>query len=510
MTTAADSAAYSAADSTVEVVLHTRVAGAGGIRYLPFDVPEGVVGLDVTLTADRSALLGLGLFDPRGCDHGSPGFRGMTGAERREVFLGLREATPGFVPGPLPAGRWTVMVPVFLAVLPTRLTVRIRMPRGRGGEPARPGPLPGVVRDRPGWYRGDLHCHTEASSDAWATGSALTPAGWADQARALGLDYLAMTDHNVISQNHDLARDSGDGVLLLAGEEVTSYFHGHATVAGIEPDQWFDFRQSPFGLALPTRGARIETLVDAVREAGGYLAAAHPMTPFISWQFLADGIARPSARPHGFEVWNGRWQAHNEVALRVWHRLLCAGWDVVANGGSDLHGTRAEAGLTPGVPTTVVYAPALARHAVVGAVRAGRSYLTSRPDGPEVYLTAAGPEGQHTFTGGRIHALPGSVVVVRARARGAGGMRLSLITRHGRLAGTTLASDDETLETILTMGDADDIVRAEVRRSPRTRPWSALATPAMEAMTNPIRLCNAPVPPGTLPEFAPPPKITLR
>ena len=48
-----------------------------------------------------------------------------------------------------------------------------------------------------------------------------------------------------------LTGDSVDGVLLLAGEEVTNYFHGHATVSGIQPGEWFDFRQSPFGLPCP-------------------------------------------------------------------------------------------------------------------------------------------------------------------------------------------------------------------------------------------------------------------
>jgi hypothetical protein len=486
-----------------EVVLCDRVIGAGCYRYLPFDVPVGVSRIDVNLRADRPAMLGLGLFDTRGCGHGSPGFRGVTGAERRDVFIGIREATPGFVPGLIPAGRWTVIVPVFLAILPTCVRVEIRMEHGPAVEPLRPGPLPGVVRAAPGWYRGDLHCHTEASSDAWSTGSALTPAGWADQARSLGLDFLALTDHNVVSQNHALARAAGDGVLLLAGEEVTSPFYGHATVSGIEADQWFDFRQSPCWLPLPTHGARIEALLDAVRQAGGYLAAAHPTMSFMSWQFLGDGLARRSARPDGFEVWNGRWRINDELALRVWHRLLCAGWQLAANGGSDLHGTLAEAGLAPGVPTTVVYASALARRPVVDAVRAGRSYLTSRPDGVELYLTASGPGGQETFTGGRIYAPAGTVVSVRVHVRRAGGMRLSLFDRKGSFATSTVASDDESIEAAVTMRTGDDFVRAEVRRS---TPSGILpfASPAMEALTNPIRLHDSPPPAQIRPEFAPP------
>ena len=139
---------------------------------------------------------------------------------------------PAFTPGPIPAGTWTVIVLVFLAVLPTQVRIRVRMTRGSRAVPVLPEPLPGVVNDAPGWYRGDLHCHTEASSDAWRTGMALRPGDWAHLARSLGLDFLALTDHNVISQNLTLTGDNVDDVLLLAGEEVTNYFHGHATVSG--------------------------------------------------------------------------------------------------------------------------------------------------------------------------------------------------------------------------------------------------------------------------------------
>lgn len=487
-----------------ELTLATTVVATAHYTYVPFDVPAGTTRIDVALALDRSASVGLGLFDPRGAGYRSAGFRGVAGKERREVFVGLREATPGFTPGPIPAGRWTVILPVFLALLPTRVTLRIRLTRGEDVAPAVAGPLPGVVRAGPGWYRGDLHCHTEASSDAWATGSALTPAGYADLARALQLDFLAMTDHNVISQNSGLAADAGAGVLLLAGEEMTNWFHGHATISGIDPGIWFDFRQTPFGLPLPTGDGRIADLVAAVREAGGVISAAHPMMPTTSWHFLADALVSPAARTDAFEVWNGRWQLDDEVALRVWHRMLCAGWGVVANGGSDLHGTADEEGLTPGTPTTVVYSGALAREPVVAALRAGRSFVTRHPGGVEVYLTASGPAGQHTYTGGRIHAGAGEPVAVQALVRGGGGMTLALHTHRGRVAEVALTGDEQVVDHAVVMGERDGFVRAQVRGGVARR-LPVLPALDMQALTNPIRLVSGPVPAGTVPEHAPPP-----
>lgn len=504
-----------ARDSAVEVTIRKTVVSTGHYAYVPFDVPPGTTRVDVALTTDRRAAVGIGLFDARGAGYQSPGFRGVTGAERREVFVGLREATPGFTPGPIPAGRWRAIIPVFIAVLPTRVTLRIRLTRGEEVAPAVPGPLPGVVRSVPGWYRGDLHCHTEASSDAWSSGSALTPAGYADLARALGLDFLAMTDHNVISQNADLGRDAGAGVLLLAGEEMTNWFHGHATVSGIDPGVWFDFRQSPAWLPVRSGGARIATLVAAVRDAGGLISAAHPLAPTMAWQFLAEGAVNPAARTDALEVWNGRWQLNDEAALRVWHQLLARGWHVVANGGSDLHGKVNGRGLTPGTPTTVVHAPALARDPIIAALRAGRSFVTRHPGGVEAYLTASGPAGQHTYTGGRIYAGAGEHVAVQVLVRGGGGMTLSLHTRAGRVMEVTLDSDEQLVDHGIVVGEEGGFVRVEVRAGPRGGSASSAGVPArgrarlpalgMEAFTNPIWLMPGPVPDGTTPEHAPPP-----
>jgi predicted metal-dependent phosphoesterase TrpH len=494
----------SPSDPELEVVLTDTVVATANYAYLPFDVPPGITRLDVAMTTDRGAFLGLGLFDARGSAYQSPGFRGIAGVERREFFVALDAATPGFTPGPIEPGSWTVMIPVFLAVLPTRVTVRVRMTRGRVVPPRVPEPLQGVVRDVPGWYRGDLHCHTEASTDAWASGTSMTPAGWADAARAHGLDFLAMTDHNVISQNYALRTDAGQGVLLIAGEEMTNYFHGHATVAGIEPGEWLDFRQSPMGLPLPTGGARISEFLRAARSMGAYVSAAHPLAPTMAWQFLIDGAFDESARPDGFEVWNGPWQVNEEVALRVWDHLLGEGWDIAANGGSDLHATGNVRGYTVGLPTTVVYAEQLSREAIINAVRRGRSFVTRSPVGVDVYLTARMLDGQETFTGGRIYGAVGDEVTAAAHVRRGGGMRLRLITEQGAVDETLLEGDDITVERTVRIGREHGFVRAEVRGE--ARPPGMLPVPQldMEAFTNPIRIVVGEVPTGTMPEFAPP------
>ncbi len=78
--------------------------------------------------------------------------------------------------------------------------------------------------------------------DAWRSGSGLDPAEYAVAARRAGLDWVSLTDHNVTSQNRRLADSAGDrGVLLMGGEEMTNWFHGHA-ITGLRPGEWVDWR----------------------------------------------------------------------------------------------------------------------------------------------------------------------------------------------------------------------------------------------------------------------------
>lgn len=472
---------------------------------LPFEVPAGVNRVQVAVTrTGGDAVTGAGLFDHRGAGYQSAGFRGIYGEERSAFFVAAHEASQSFLPGTIGAGTWTVVVPVFRVTVPTTVTATVVLGFGRQRRAVGFGPEPGVVVDAPGWYRGDLHCHTPESSDAWRSGSALSPAEWAAEARRTGLDYLAMTDHNVVSQNLRLAADAGDDVLLMAGEEMTNWFHGHATVSGIDPGDWLDWRQAPVGLPLPSGTARIQDFLAVAREMGAYVAAAHPLAGHLSWQFFADGELDPAARPAGMEVWTGPFQPDDEAALATWDELLRRGWRTWANGGSDLHGVVNDRGFVFGTPTTVVYAERLSKAAVVDALRRGRSFVTRAPDGVEAYLTAAGPDGQRQVVGGTIYGGPLDVAEVEVLVRRAAGMRLVLVRDGVALSVTPITSDEQTVTAAVPVG-LGGYVRAEVRGQPFLDPARPLAGRLdMEALTNPVFLVQGPVPPGTEPQAAPP------
>lgn len=490
-----------------QLTLTTTVGGQGTFHYLPFQVPRGIGRLHVRCERHGDAATGLGIFDPRGPGYQSPGFRGIYGEERLEFELTPDHASPSFVPGPIDAGEWTLIVPVFDAPRPTELTITVTMTRGRS-QPTRPlvRSRPGTVRDAPGWYRGDLHCHTPHSSDAAASGSALDVEAWADECRAIGLDFAAMTDHNVVSQNLDLGRAAGRDVLLLAGEEMTNWFHGHATVSGLEdPAGWLDFRQRPAGIPLQQHERPLRDFLAAAHEQGGFVSAAHPFFANLSWQFFAEAALDPRARTHGIEIWTGQWTPDCEVGLAAWDAMLAAGQRLVANGGSDLHGTVNDLGFRAGTPTTVVHAERLESTAIVSALRRGRCFVTRRPDGVELYLTAVGPGEQAQIAGGTIFGRPGQVSELHVQVRHAAGMVLLVRGSAGvPVTARVLTGDDQTVRVPLPLHRG--YVRAEVRRLPNVVLDAPLSSDGgMEALSNPVFLALGDPPDGHVGVDAPPP-----
>jgi hypothetical protein len=479
--------ASAAAES--RIVLSATAAAAGHYLYLPFEVPAGVNRVAVSMTKAGDASMGIGLFDHRGPDYGSPGFRGIYGEEASSFFVTAREASRAFRAGRIEPGTWTVVIPVFRAPTPTPLTVTVTLGFGPQEASVRPGRQQGTVTNRPGWYRGDLHNHTTHSSDAYASGSALSPADYPAALRKAGLDWVVFTDHNVTVSNDDLARTAGrSGVLLIGGVEMTNWFHGHATVSGLAPGDWVDWRQRPVPVPLQAHERRIAAFFDDVRRHDCHVSAAHPASAHLSWQFLAEGLADPSLLPDGLEVWNGPFQPDDEAAIATWDTLLRAGHRIFANGGSDLHGAAHPQASALGAPTTVVYAESLSRQHVIAALRAGRCYITAEPAGPELYLRAAGPGGQREIVGGTVSGSADAPVAVSAEVRGGRGRVLTLLRDGVAVHTTPITTDPQVVELWQPIGPGG-YLRAELRDEPRVKPSNPTnGRTGMAALTNPIFL----------------------
>jgi hypothetical protein len=370
--------ASTAAAAVPHQILTGELTGADHEHYreVPFDLPEGVTRLTIQFSyggkTERS-VIDLGLSDPER-------FRGWSGGTRDHMTLSMEEATPGYLPGPLPAGRWHLILgaPNIRPNAHAPFEARIFIERG---------PVPASFADAPlnaapGWYRGDLHMHS-GNSD----GSCLSQKGvrvpcpvyrTVEAAAARGLDFIALTDHNTTAHYEALRelQPAFDKMLLVPGREITTFF-GHSNVFG--PTDFLDFR-----MTAPTY-AEARKWVDAVNREGGFVSLNHAGVPSgescmgCGWQ-VED---LPAGTVSAIEIVNGGTLAETGAAdspfqgLHLWESLLNKGQHVTGIGGSDNHdaGIPADKPKAIGTPTTVVYMQPLSVRGFLDGVRAGRVFV---------------------------------------------------------------------------------------------------------------------------------------
>jgi hypothetical protein len=450
-----------AADGKPDLVLTGQIQGADHQTYKPviFEVPDGVtrVTVDFDYARDQKTVVDLGLMDP-------VRFRGWSGGNKKRFTVSTEDATPSYLPGPLPAGRWTLLLGVPNARPGSTAAYEARISFERG--PATTTFAPGPLKAAPGWYRGDLHMHT-AHSD----GSCLAQSGarapcpvyrTVQAAQARGLDFIAITDHNTTSHYEAMAelQPAFDHLLLIPGREVTT-FQGHANVFG--PTAFIDFRLGD--PSVPD----IKALQGAVAAAGGVFSINHPSAPS-GEQCMGCGWTVPGTdydQVQSIEVANGgsqRAQGGAEGPLfgvPFWEAQLNAGHRITAVGGSDNH----DAGLSPdtpgavGRPTTVVHAEALSTAGILAGVRQGRVFIDL--DGTKARMLDLGARSKtgQAVMGGVLTARPGEAVAFTASLTG-GEMSGLEVIRDGVKAVVPI---DKAGVFTVKMGDKATWVRLNLR-----------------------------------------------
>ena len=257
-----------ATDSAPDVVLHGQLMGSDNHSYreVPFQVPVGVNRITVQFESTGRAehtTVDLGLEDPDGF-HGQQGLRGWTGGSKQLFTVGAVDATPSFAPGPIQPGRWALLlgIPNIRAASKADFTAKIWF--GHPGDPAwLPAVLNPPLRKEAGWYRGDLHMHGAHSDGSCPTQSGDTrapcpPIFTVEDAAKRGLDFIALSDHNTVSQANDIRelQPYFDHLLLMPAREVTT-FQGHANLFGTTEPAGFPTRQEV--------GAGLERVADEGR-----------------------------------------------------------------------------------------------------------------------------------------------------------------------------------------------------------------------------------------------------
>lgn len=411
-----------AGEKAPDLLLTGQIVGTDHQTYKPvtFEVPPGVTRLTVAFDytgRDQKTVVDIGLMDPQR-------FRGWSGGNKRTFTLAVEDATMSYLPGPLPAGRWTLLlgVPNARAATVASYEARIFLER----TPGAPDPAAAPLKTGSGWYRGDLHAHTGHSDGSCQTQSgARAPCPvyrTAEAATARGLDFVAITDHNTTSHFEAMAelQPAFDRLLLIPGREITT-FQGHANVFG--PAAFIDFR-----LGHPVV-PDVRTLQGLVEAASGFFSINHPTAPSgeacmgCGWTASDTDYARVGA----IEVANGgseRAQGGAEgplLGVAFWEARLNAGHRITAIGGSDNHdaGLSADVASSIGRPTTVIHAEALSTAGLLAGLRAGRVFIDLDGTRDRVLDLSARAAGGSAVMGGALPVRRGERVTFTATAVGA-------------------------------------------------------------------------------------------
>jgi hypothetical protein len=178
------------------------------------------------------------------------------------------------------------------------------------------------------WLKGNLHTHTSASDGDSPAGEV---ARWYDDH---GYDFLAITDHNIRLELAALQSElisEGRHLLLLAGEELTSWWEG--------PDQTHALHLGAIETARSLGGATggtlvevLQTMIDRVAADGGLACLNHPnFWDSITWQDMAS-----LRRLTHYEVYNGHPLSFNQGTERL--PSMDTVWDILLSMGRRLFG----------------------------------------------------------------------------------------------------------------------------------------------------------------------------
>jgi hypothetical protein len=328
---------------------------------LPFTMPKNVASLTLsyhypTHTRDSSStdlglflsekrinIIDLGLIAPDGTQVG------VSGSDKDTITISEGSATSGYNPYPLTPGEWQILVGAY-QVAPEGVTVTYQLQFS---------PKKQLL------LIGDIHTHTTASDGV------LPLAELATHAKRHNLDFLAITDHNHMSQSSIL--NQIEGITLIPGVEWTHY-QGHANFLGV--DQPYD---PPF--YTNTTPDALERFTSA-RKRGALIIINHPCDDTCPFTFDLETFPFDC-----LEIWNGPMRESNLKAIALWQQLLESGVQIPAVGGSDYHKDHLFQIL--GGPCMGVYAISNSPNDILDAIRRGHSFICFAPEGPTIQLTAA-------------------------------------------------------------------------------------------------------------------------
>lgn len=342
-------------------------------------------------------LLNFCLYDPEG------GFRGRWDSPQYfgawiEVSEDRKGTSRGFLPGPIDPGEWYIEIETH-AVVTDECTYELEIEMPKAAPPA------------PGWWKGELHLHTNHSdgkAPLWEMVAA---------AKERGLDFIVLSDHNTVSAHADIAAMEFP---IIPGMELTTYY-GHAVAMGVR--SFIDWREpADSTLSRPIR---------EVHAQGGLFSIAHPFTigdPICTgceWKYENVDLHQVDL----LEVWSGSWRkgwAQNALAFDWWNRLLNEGYRIIGVAARDVHDPKQFR--IADTADTWVWAESPQPEAILKGLKSGRVFAST---GPALDLSVD-VEGRRFEMGSEVPATDAATLRWTCRIDGLSSSAELWIVRNGR------------------------------------------------------------------------------
>jgi predicted metal-dependent phosphoesterase TrpH len=447
-------ASLAGAQVSRSLVLEGDVHGTQNQTYIeiPFQVPADVhrISVDFSYTKrDQRTTMDLAILDPQR-------FRGASGGNKSHFTISETDATPSYLAGPIPAGQWKLLlaVPNIRAGVVSHYRADISFNNSQESHSFANAALSTSVR----WYRGDLHMHTAHSDGSCSSQSGkrvpcpvfLTAQVAADR----GLDFIAVTDHNTVSQ-YDALREIQpyfDKLLLIPGREITTFW-GHFNIFGAM--EFIDYRKS------------VDQVVREAQREGAIASVNHADAPTGE---VCMGCGWTPVHPvdmslfTGVEVINGS----KLSSIDFWEKQLAEGHHVTAIGGSDNHNALIPLGKPNaiGYPTTVVQAAELSVNAILDSIRRGRAFVDVTSSHDKLLDVDAATSSMTVHMGEDISVLSGTRLQLIVHVAACSGDTVDMLV-DGRTSAAMppvrASSKDDKLTMQWTSDGKRHWIRAEVR-----------------------------------------------
>ena len=375
-----------------------------------FNVPESCGRLTLCMDIDtcQSAQVPMILFDAEGKVRLMRAANATTGPAHTQYSISPASADAGCIPGTVPAGEWKLLLYKRRMYEDIAADIAIFW-ESRSDLPEDTQVVHPAIREletnsfadacpdeRPGWYCGEMHTHSNESTGHTSLEEVV------EAARAVDLDFLAITDHFTAShwlRQQELGRCQRP--LLLKSMEISGDF-GHANVHGVTSWQnplVDDNEEIAAFLGLPVRPT-METIADQVHREGGLFCINHALSGIMGWRYREF----PMHKADLYEVYCTSELETAALYATHWDLFLSKGLHLTGVGSSDSHHPTEEGPWKLGKVRTWVYAESLCQKDILQALRQGHTYVGI--DGARMDMCAAAGD-RFAYMGDTLTLAPG-------------------------------------------------------------------------------------------------------